>query len=141
MQSLFNSPDAFRQDSDAFAQTNAQAEKSGAALGGVAAFFQAFGVAGQFGDIPEATGQAFEKLAMEVALGRREPVVHPQAFLAGGNEPGLSQVRQMARDGRLRSVDDPDQVANAQFARSQQIENAQTSPIRESSKHGVHSNG
>jgi uncharacterized protein (DUF362 family) len=63
-------------------------------------------------------------------LGIGEPVKDPVAIPTITDEPGVSQVREMARNIGLRSVQDMLDIAHTQLAMKEQIENPQPRHIR-----------
>jgi hypothetical protein len=65
-----------------------------------------------------------------VRVGRRnQPVVHPLAFAPGRDDTSSAQIRKMARDFRLRGVDDFNKVANAELSSGHEVDEPQPSGI------------
>ena len=57
--------------------------------------------------------------------------MHPLAFASGVHEPGGAQVREMPRRLRLRDAERVVQIAHADLARQQQVEDAQPRRVGE----------
>jgi len=68
---------------------------------------------------------------MKLGVRRRERVVRPKATLPGLDQHGAAEVRKVTRDRRLRHVEDLDQIADAQLAIAEQMQDAQPRPIGE----------
>ena len=61
--------------------------------------------------------------------GRADAVVHPLAFAARGNDAGLAQVGQVARDLGLALAENLDKMADADLAAGHQVQQAQAGGV------------
>ena len=64
----------------------------------------------------------------------REPVVGVPRLARHFNEFGAPQIRQLTRHDTLREIEQLHQVADTQFARGEQVANAESGGICESAK-------
>jgi hypothetical protein len=94
----------------------------------------AFRVGGDRGDIAETFVEAFHEIAMEWGSGRRQLVVGPQALLAFLDEAAAEEVGEVAGGLGLRNAEDGDDVADAEFATAEEMKDAQTSGVGESTE-------
>ena len=58
-----------------------------------------------------------------------KPVVSPSSIAAGSDESGATQVRKVARDFRLRRLQNLDAVADAKLLVREKLDEAQSGPI------------
>jgi len=82
----------------------------------------------------KALGQAIQQHLVGLGAGGSQPVVHPLSFLASDDKPNPPQVSQMSGNGRLRTIQHGNDVANAYLAPSEQIQNPQPSSVGDRSK-------
>jgi hypothetical protein len=68
------------------------------------------------------------------AAGGGQAVVHPQTFLPSNDQPSFAKVDQMPRHGGLRAVQYGDNMANADLAAPEQIENPQPGSVGDGPK-------
>jgi hypothetical protein len=94
-------------------------------------------VFGKLRHVFAATRQAIEQLLMKGAGRWRKAVVVPKPVLPRLNQPRPPQIRQVPRSGRLRHVEDADDIAYAQLAREEQIQYPQPRPIGERAENAV----
>jgi hypothetical protein len=85
----------------------------------------------------EAFLQTFNEAAMERRIGRCESVVVPQAVFSPQNQTGLAKVREMARRFGLRDLRDGYDVADADFALQEQMQDSQPGTVGECPKHEI----
>ena len=86
-------------------------------------------VATKLGHVGEAGLEALEQLRMKGVARLRDRVVLPGLFLPDANEARSSQIRQVPGCCRLRHPKDRDQVAHAEFALLQQMQDAQSRTV------------
>ena len=82
-------------------------------------------------DAGEARLHAFDEIAVNGMRWLREPVVSVLGFARYLDEPSATQVREVAGDQRLREIEQLDEVAHAELARREQIEDSQPGVISE----------
>jgi hypothetical protein len=63
--------------------------------------------------------------------GRRQGVVHPEPFAPRGDEPGAAQVGEVSRGLGLRDLQRVVDVADADLARHQQAQDAESRRVRQ----------
>jgi len=73
-----------------------------------------------------------EKPLVQLSLGLSEGVEAPETVPTGFDEPRVSELAEVAGSGRLRNVQDLDQVTDAELAVPKDVQDAQSSPVRES---------
>lgn len=81
--------------------------------------------------------EASEQVLVERRIGFGQLVVVPLPIFACGHETRAAQVRQVARRGRLRDVQNVHKITHAQFPVEQQVQNAQPRAIRKCAKHQI----
>jgi hypothetical protein len=68
-------------------------------------------------------------------MGRHDdPIMHPLAFPASGNDPSASQIRQVPGDFGLRLAEDFDEIADADFLVAHEIEQTKPGVVAKSLK-------
>ena len=79
----------------------------------------------------QARRDAFEQTAMKLRPGLRQPVINPEPLLAADHQPVPPQVSQMPRDRGLRQLERFVQMADANLARSEQVQEPQPHRVGE----------
>ena len=77
----------------------------------------------------KALGETFQQHLMRLVAGRRQTIVHPKPLLSRNDKAGLAQIGQVPRGGGLRNIQNGHDMANAQFAALEQVENPQSSSV------------
>lgn len=90
---------------------------------------QPFIVLGEDPLVAKALRETLQQHRMRLAMRGRQAVVHPQAVFPGNHQPGPAQIGEVPGGGGLRNVQDVNEVADAQFAALQQIEDPQPGAV------------
>lgn len=88
-------------------------------------------------DAQEAGANAVEQVRVHGMRGRGEPVMRELPFTLRLDEPHAAQVREMTGNCGLGELEDLDDVADAQLARREHAQNANTSRVGKSLEHRV----
>ena len=103
--------------------------------------FHSFGVLCQFRDLLETAAQTVEQLLVKRRLGRRQSIVAPMACFSHQNQPRSAQISEVAGCLGLWHAEHVDDVAHAELAVAQHMQNAQPRPVGECPKHHINAIG
>jgi hypothetical protein len=94
-------------------------------------------VTGKLGYLRKTGAEAFQELRMEGIPRFSQRVVVPRSLFAHSDEASSAQIPQMTRRCWLGHVKNRDQVAHAQFALLEQVQDAQSRPVGKCTKQSV----
>lgn len=110
-------------------------------LRGAAGGGEAGKVAFDFGLGAQVTQGIAEDARGQLVIGNGEAVMHPFAVAAGGDDAGFAEVGQVAGDLGLAHAKDFHEVADANLAISNEIEEAEARGVRQGAKECVKGEG